>query len=95
MKNNFRAIIFTTACLALVVFGIVFVSETDHQTIRDWATAEDYNITAIEKTILDNGPFWLSDEDDRIYRVKVLDHHHNEKVIYFRFGLWGAEKKWK
>ena len=95
MKNNFRAILVVTALLALVVFGIAFVSETDHQTIRDWAASEDYNITSIEKTIFDNGPFWLVDEDDRIYKVKIEDHHQNEKVIYFRFGLWGADKKWK
>lgn len=78
---------------AFLLLGQLTVTDNDHAVINTWATEHDYAVQNIERCYFDHGPFWLSDEDDRIYRVEV-SARREPRVVYFRFRLWGHDIEW-
>ena len=86
--------------LFFVLFGILLIigivasihqRNKDYKVIEEWALEQDYIVDSIEQTFFDNGPFWLRDEDDRFYKVKIITENKN-KTYYFRFKWYGSEE---
>jgi hypothetical protein len=80
--------------LALVLNG--FTVQADTADIEKWAAKEGYSVVSVEKPWFDH-PFWLADEDDRIYKVIVRSKDTERvRIAYLRFrSLFGPEVRWK
>ena len=86
------AALILVAIVALGIWAIIAQSKSDHQYIERWAQENHYEIISIEKTVFDHGPFWMVDEHDRVYRVKIAGE---DRLCYFWFGVLSSEQKWK
>ena len=66
---------------------------SDEQYIKSWAKEHDYQVVSIDRTLFDNGPFWIKNDEDRIYRVVI--EAEEKRVVYFDFTLFKTYHKWE
>lgn len=76
----------------ILLLSIVFLigwrlDTSDKNYMDDWAKQNEVVVEKIDRQILDHGPFWFSDEDDRIYKLKAT----NGKVVWFRFNIFSTD----
>lgn len=94
LKSGVVAIV-VLVVLGLAIIAAVLTPASDNRTIQDWASSNGYQVLKLERTFFDHGPFWLVSEDDRVYRVEILDEREKERTAYFKFGLFGHEQEWE
>ena len=71
--------------IGLVVFNAV---DTDRQKeIDQWAKKNEYIVISKEQPIFDSGPYFLVQDHQTIYRVKIRTKNNENKLFYFRFGF--------
>lgn len=92
--ETFIRVMILVGVLGLFLLLLTAVRKSDKADINKWATEKRYSVVKIEETIIDLGPFWLKDDDDRLYRVEIKDELEQPKVAYFRFRLFGYDQEW-
>lgn len=71
--------------IGLIVFNAV---DTDRQKeIAQWAKNNQYSIISKDQPIFDTGPYFMVQEHQTVYRVKVRTKNNENKTFYFRFGF--------
>lgn len=80
----------------ILVLGWVAVTQANRQqgTIKEWASVNGYHVEQIERCYFDHGPFWFVDDDDVIYKVRILDTHEHPRTSYFIFRAFGHDQAW-
>lgn len=94
--------------LCLIILGVIVVivvivvsfiavigrQSMDEDSIRDWGKEHGCKIVSIDRTFIDNGPFWIRQKHQRFYCVQVIDRFECSRVTYFRFGFCGYDQEW-
>lgn len=83
----------------ILIFIVAIGSVVEQQSsaerkIKDWADEEGYVVTDIEQCFFSYGPFWYKDDDQSIYKARVITLTEENKTSYFRIGPWGFDQEW-
>lgn len=87
--------IFGIGCIFILFFASVYITNSRNDTIHNWAIEEDCDIVNIEYCYISTGPFWFKSKNDAIFCVDVIDKQGQKRKMWFRFGVFGVDKKWQ
>lgn len=85
MKEKLIAVFVIVGLIAMLVY-IPIQQKDDQSSIEEWALDKGHKVLTIDRHHFDKGPFWLSDKNSRVYKVKIED----EKTVWFKFDLFGT-----
>lgn len=71
--------------VVLIALGVAHQDKSDRADIESWANENQVKVVKIERCHWSH-PFWLADEDDRIYEATIKTNNSEEK-LYFKYNL--------
>lgn len=94
--GGFLVVLAIIGILALAIWSHTHTVRSDHEKVHQWAAQNGYTVIEVHSPgVFESQPFWLVDEDDRIYLATLRDHFEKDRVSGFKFNFWGMTQKWK
>lgn len=88
------AVVAVIACVIFFGWAIAQQTSSDHNTIKQWHSAQNQDVIEIDQPWFTSSPWWLHDDDDRIYRATVRDKQGQRRTCWHKFNIFGHDQKW-
>lgn len=96
MMRKDQPVIYIFFVFLAIILYIVSLN-SDKQAIKEWSTKNGYVVLSVEEPILDNGPYWFKDDDQRIYRCRLIEAtaesnpNAKTRTMYMRTGVFSND----
>lgn len=93
-KEWFKIAMIILVIIAIITGVVAFTmhqKSADHRAIEAWHASQNEDVIEIDKPWFNSGPYWLHDDDDRIYRATVRGKN-GQRYCWHKFNIWGHAK---